>query len=90
MQQVDAARRVAAKGLSVRETEQLVARLLKGGGGKAPPARDRDVARLEEELAQRLGTTVAIKPAGRKGGGKLVITYRNLDQLDGLLAKLRR
>jgi hypothetical protein len=33
---------------------------------------------------------VAIKPAGRKGGGKLVITYRNLDQLDGLLAKLRR
>ena len=90
MQQVDAARRVAAKGLSVRETEQLVARLLKGGGRKAPPARDRDVARLEEELAQRLGTTVAIKPAGRKGGGKLVITYRNLDQLDGLLAKLRR
>jgi len=67
-----------------------VARLLKGGGRKAPPARDRDVARLEEELAQRLGTTVAIKPAGRKGGGKLVITYRNLDQLDGLLAKLRR
>jgi ParB family chromosome partitioning protein len=90
MQQVDAARRVAAKGLSVRETEQLVARLLKGGGRTAAPARDRDVARLEEELAQRLGTSVAIKPAGRKGGGKLVIAYRNLDQLDGLLAKLRR
>ncbi len=90
MQQVDAARKVAAKGLSVRETEQLVARLLKGGGRKAPRARDRDVARLEEELSERLGTGVSIRPGARKGGGKLVIAYRSLDQLDGLLAKLRR
>jgi ParB family transcriptional regulator, chromosome partitioning protein len=47
------------------------------------------VARLESELAEALGASVRIEPA-RKGAGRIVIRYATLDQLDGLLAKLRR
>jgi ParB family chromosome partitioning protein len=86
--QIETAHRVAAKGLSVREAEILVQRLLRG----APAARrrrksDRDLARLEEELAERLGTTVHIH-AGKKGG-KLIVHYASLDHLEELLKRLR-
>ena len=85
--QIELGKRVAAKGLSVRETEALVQHLLRGS---APRARktNRDVARLEEEVSERLGTTVEIRP-GKKGAGKLTIHYSSLDQLDELLKKLR-
>ena len=80
-------KRVAAKGLSVRETEALVVALLRG-----PVARrkrvDRDLAQLEEDISGRLGTTVEIR-AGKKGAGKLVLHYSNLDHLDELVKKLR-
>ena len=90
MQQIEAARRVATRGLSVRETERLVARLVKGvAGKKTRRVTDRDVLRLQEELAQKLGTKVMIKP-GRKGRGALVIDYTNLAQLDAILARLMR
>jgi ParB family chromosome partitioning protein len=86
--QVETAKRVAGRGLSVRETEALVARLLRGD----PPLRrrklDRDVARLEEEISARLGTTVEIRQ-GPKGGGKVVLHYSGLDHLEHLLEKLR-
>lgn len=88
--QIEAANKVAARGLSVRETEALVQSLLKGAGtvrGRRKRA-DRDLARLEEELSESLGTGVEIK-AGRKGSGKLVIRYSSLEHLDGLLGKLR-
>jgi len=49
---------------------------------------DRDVARLEQELADALGASVRIEPT-RKGGGRGVISYSSLAQLDGILAKLR-
>lgn len=79
---------VADKGLSVRETERLVARELnppvKKGVDKKP---DRDLLRLEEELSDRLGATVKIN-ANRQGGGSLTIRFGSLDQLDGLLARL--
>src|SRR5262249_30312287 len=70
--QADAARTVVGKGLSVRETEQLVSQLLKDA--PVAPARkiDRDVARLEEELSERAGTRIEIKP-GMKGTGKIVV-----------------
>jgi ParB family chromosome partitioning protein len=87
--QIEAANRVAARGLSVRETEALVARLLRGMGTR--PARkrlDRDLARLQEEVSERLGTTVEIQP-GARGRGKVVLHYANLDHLDQLLARLR-
>jgi ParB family chromosome partitioning protein len=90
LQQVEAARMIAARGLSVRETEHLVARLIKGAAGKKPRrVTDRDVLRLQEELAQKLGTKVVIKP-GSKGRGALVIDYTSLAQLDAILARIMR
>lgn len=90
MQQIDAARLIVARGLSVRETERLVGRLIKGvTGKKARRVTDRDVLRLQEELAQKLGTKVIIKH-GSKGRGALVIDYTNLAQLDAILARLMR
>lgn len=89
LQQIEAARHVALHGLSVRETERLVARLLRQSTGKqVVRTQDRDVLRLQEELSQSLGTRVIIK-AGAKGRGSLVIDYRNLMQLDGILKRLR-
>jgi ParB family chromosome partitioning protein len=85
--QVEAANRIAARGLSVREAEALVAKLLRGQGAKRSPRVDRDLERLEEEASERLGTTVEIR-ARRKGGGKLVVYYSSLDHLDQLLKKL--
>ena len=87
--QIEAAHRIAAKGLSVRETEALVQTVLRGRPGARRAKRtDRDVARLEEELSGSLGTTVEIRPT-KKGAGKLVVHYSSLDQLDELLKKLR-
>jgi len=86
--QIEVARRVAAKGLSVRDTEALVQKMLRGAAGPRRKKSDRDLARLEEELAERLGTTVEIK-ASRKGRGKLILHYASLDHLEQLLKKLR-
>ncbi len=89
-QQIEAARSVATRSLSVRETERLVARLIRGAAGKKTRhVTDRDILRLQEDLAQKLGTKVAIKP-GRKGRGALVIDYASLAQLDGIMARLMR
>jgi ParB family transcriptional regulator, chromosome partitioning protein len=86
--QVEAAKRVAAKGLSVREAEALVHKTLRGTAERGRRGADRDLARLEEETSERLGTTVEIR-AGAKGSGKLVVHYASLDHLDELLKKLR-
>ena len=50
--------------------------------------RDPNVARLEQELAEKLGARVAIQP-GRGGRGKLVVSYNSLDELDGILAHIQ-
>jgi ParB family transcriptional regulator, chromosome partitioning protein len=80
---------VVEKGWSVRETERAVARELnppvKKSAGKAP---NRDLERLEEELADSIGATVKIA-ANRKGVGALTIRFGSLDQLEGLLQRLR-
>ena len=86
--QIEAGNRAAARGLSVRETEALVQHMLRGPAQKRRKKADRDLARLEEELAERLGTTVEIRP-GRKGAGKLVLHYSGLEHLDELLGKLK-
>jgi len=86
--QIEAGNRVAAKGLSVRETEALVQGWLQGPTARRKKRGDRDLERLEEEASARLGTTVEIR-AGRKGTGKVVVHYSNLDHLDQLLKKLR-
>ncbi|HUN68185.1 MAG TPA: ParB/RepB/Spo0J family partition protein [Burkholderiales bacterium] len=86
--QVEAANRIAARGLSVRESEALVTRLQRGPASRRKQRTDRDLARLEEEVSQRLGTTVQIRP-GRKGSGTILVRYSGLDHLDQLLKKLR-
>ncbi|HLG52980.1 MAG TPA: ParB/RepB/Spo0J family partition protein [Steroidobacteraceae bacterium] len=83
---------VAKKGLSVRDTEALVRRLLAraAGGDTKHDAEDRDpdVRRLEEDLAEKLGAKVELRH-GAAGKGRLVISYHSLDELDGILAHIR-
>jgi ParB family chromosome partitioning protein len=92
-QQTEVALLVARKGLSVRETEALVRRLQTpaqpaGSAGADGGSRDPNVERLEQELAEKLGARVAIQQ-GRKGKGKLVVSYNSLDELDGILAHIQ-
>ena len=89
--QIDIARKVAGKGLSVRETEQLVNDILhpKAKLPRVKARTSRDIQRLEEEVSAKLGTTVDIKP-GKKGSGRLVVSYMSHEHLDQLLAKLTR
>jgi len=89
LKQIELAREAVAKQLSVRQVEALVAGLAKHAAPGARAATDRDVARLEEELSGQLGTTVKIQAGAKAGRGRLVIHYSTLDQLDGLLRKLR-
>jgi ParB family chromosome partitioning protein len=88
--QIVTAKKVAAKGLSVRETEQLVNDILQPHTRQArpKPRMSRDIQRLEEEVSEKLGTTVEIKPTGKNGSGKLVINYMSHEHLDSLLARL--
>ena len=87
---VTLAREAAAAGWSVRELEDAVRRqsapTRKPQGG---PARDPNIDALERELSERLATRVALSH-GRNGRGKMVIRYHSLDELDGLLERLRR
>lgn len=82
--QSDAARLAVAKALTVRETEKLVRSILEPVVAKEAPEKDPDVKRLEQKLADNLGAKVEIN-YNAKGKGKLVISYTNLDELDGIL-----
>lgn len=93
IQQIDAARQVVKRGLSVRETERMVRRMLGEAAGKKPSGQDAreanaDVRRLEIELTDKLGARVSIDH-GKKGAGKIVINYNSLDELDGILKHVR-
>lgn len=88
--QSQAANTVVSKGLSVRQTEALVRKMQEDTDTtkvKAEP--NNDIKSLEDELSQKIGSPVEIQH-GAKGKGKLVIKYSSLDELDGLLAHLRR
>jgi ParB family chromosome partitioning protein len=91
-QQAEVGALVAKKGLSVRETEALVKRMLTHGTTQAetrePERRDPNITRLEHDLADRLGAKVQLQHAG-SGKGKLVINYNSLDELDGILAHIQ-
>jgi ParB family chromosome partitioning protein len=89
--QAEVAALVAKKGLSVRETERLIKRVLSGAGkarAKNSTVLDPDIRRLQDDLAERLGARVSIQH-GSKGHGKLVVTYNSLDELDGILAHIQ-
>lgn len=88
-QQVEGARHVVARGLTVRQTEALVRQWLSDKEKpKAEVKSDPDISRLEQRLAERLGSPVQIKH-GQKGRGQLVIRYSSLDELQGVLAHIR-
>ena len=96
-EQILAANQVAAKKLSVRETEKLVARQARGNGGRQSPLmriqreKPRDIVRLEEALADRLAATVEIRvlrKTKRGEQGEIAIAFDSLDELNGLLDKL--
>lgn len=87
--QVEGARHVVARGLTVRQTEALVRQWLQAPEEPAKSVRsDPDISRLEQRLAERLGAPVQIRH-GQKGKGQLVIRYNSLDELQGVLAHIR-
>ena len=89
LQQAAAARTVVGRGLSVRQTESLVRRLVAGGGttNKGGPI-DADIKNLEENLEGKLGTKVMIQHTA-KGKGKMVVKYNSLDELDGIFSHIK-
>ena len=87
-QQVGLAQRIIQKDLSVRETERLVQQLLNPPKQAAEKSVNRDLLRLQEELSDSLGASVAIR-SSKKGSGKVTIDFASLDQLDGLISRLR-
>jgi len=86
-QQVAAANKIVADGLSVREAEKLVQHILNPQPVHVKEKPDRDIINLQEALSQKIGTTVQIK-IGNKGSGKLIIDYTSHDHLDELIARL--
>jgi ParB family chromosome partitioning protein len=87
--QSDAARLAVAKALTVRETEKLVRSILEPAPKKETVEKDPDVKQLEQQLADNLGAKVEIN-YNKKGKGKLVISYTNLDELDGILHRINQ
>ncbi len=89
-QQLAAADTVIQQRLSVRQTEQLVRRYLSGKRKekrKTAP-KDADLRQLEEELSQQLAATVSLEQRGQ--GGRVIIEYNSLDELEGILERLRK
>ncbi|MFN0161625.1 MAG: ParB/RepB/Spo0J family partition protein [Burkholderiales bacterium] len=89
--QVGTAQAVVARGMSVRQTEELVKKTQSGParaeGKKASPPASRDTTRFADEVADLLGTKVEIQPSAK--GGRLVIHYASNDHLNDLVGKLR-
>ena len=84
--QLEAAREVVNKRLSVRATENLVRRLLhpkKQAGRRIDP----DILQLQNRLGETLGTKVSVQHQA-SGKGKLIISYNNADEFDGILERL--
>jgi len=84
------ARRAVEHGWSVRELEEAARRAQATPASKRAKAaaRDPDISALERELAEKLAAKVSIQH-GRGGRGRLVIGYHSLDELDGILSRIR-
>lgn len=90
-QQAEVGNLVARNGLSVRETEALVRRMLTPASERRDAAEqhtDPNVRALQQELTERLGAKVLIQQ-GSGGKGKLVVNYNSLDELDGILTHIQ-
>ena len=86
--QIQLGQRIVQKGLSVREAERLAQHAPKPPKEVEPKKEDRDVLRLQEELSDSLGAQVVIR-ANRHGAGKIHIEFGDLEQLEGILQRLR-
>lgn len=88
----DLARRIIKGKLSVREAERLAKTFgvtpVQNAPPRADPTKDPDTIQIEQELAASLGMPVSIEHKAGEDGGKLVLRYRNLTQLDDLLRAL--
>lgn len=87
--QLDLAVSVIEDGLTTSEVERRVAKLLHKADivddhTSAPIKKDQDIQQLETKIADRLGMMVKIKH-GRRGNGKVTLSYSSLDELDNLL-----
>jgi ParB family chromosome partitioning protein len=81
------AAQVVARGLNVRQTEALATtRPRPPGSGATDKGEDRETRALERDLTERLGLQVLVRHQGK--GGEVVIRYRDLDQLDGIVRLL--
>lgn len=87
-QQRDLANEVVTKKLNVRQTEARVKALLNPNKDKPKIAENADIKRLERVLGDRLGAQIDIKH-NAKGGGKLVIGYGDLNELEGILSRIK-
>ncbi len=87
--QIEIAKLVVNRGLSVRETELLVKKTLASDKKvkTSPSASDPDIKRLENKISEKLGAGVKIKP-GKKGSGQLVISFHSPAELEGILEHL--
>ena len=87
--QIDAARSVAGRGMTVRQTEALVQKLLNGEPVTSKPQADNaDIKVLEQELSEKLGAAVKIQHSA-SGKGTLTLKYNSVDELDGILAHIK-
>ncbi len=87
--QVEAAEKVANRGMSVRDTERLVKKLANPDAGKQVESNKApEVLKLEQQLSEKLGANIQIK-YNNKGKGKLTIDYNSLDELDGILEHIK-
>ncbi len=86
--QTDAAQTVSGKGLTVRDTENLVRKLLEPAKPKEEKTVDPDVQRLQTQLSDNLGAPVTIAH-NAKGKGKVTINFSSLDELDGILSHIK-
>ena len=87
--QVEVANIVVKRGLSVRETEALVKKVIKGGTGNKSLSKetDPDTRRLETRISEKLGAAVKIR-SGKQGSGRLIISFHSSDELEGILEHL--
>ena len=88
--QLNCAKRVVSESLSVRECEAIVGGLsgAKKKSVESKTQRDPNIVSLEKELSETLGSPVEIKHS-KKGAGKIIVSYKNLDALEGVLDKLK-
>lgn len=89
-QQSDASKAVIGKGLSVRQTEAMVRKLIENKPlqQQKPAREDPDIVKLQESISERIGARVEIQHTN-KGSGKVTLRYNSLDELDGILAHIK-